>query len=272
MRHSLKIFAGEALKQHRRMGGSKLLFFSMLLWPVLELLTIFYTVRPVATAAAAVRWPAAADQRSLLAFFATGALGFAFFFALVQSAWHFSFERQTGTLELLFLSPANRLVLVIANGVGALVQNAWLFICFSASIFVVSDVLRVDNPAMLLVSFLALLIPAVAWGAFLNSLLIFSRDSAFLFTLFSDPMAFASGARMPVSFLPGWIAAIGSVLPLTGSLVVVRGALLDGRPFSELVPGLFGLAALSAALLILASLLLWLGERRAQRTGQLRLF
>jgi ABC-2 type transport system permease protein len=272
MRHAVKVLAGEALKQHRRLGGSKLVFYSMLLWPLLELLTVYYTVRPVATSAAAGRWPAAADPRSLLAFLATGALGFAFFFALVQSAWHFSFERQTGTLELLFLSPANRLVLVIANGAGALVQNAWLFLCFCGAILTVSDALNVRHPAMLVLVFVALLIPAVAWGAFLNSLLIFSRDSAFLFTIFSSPMAFASGAQLPVAFLPGWVAAIGSLLPLTGSLVVVRGALLDGRTVGDLVPRLAGLALLSAALLGLAALMLRLGERRAQRTGQLRLF
>jgi ABC-2 type transport system permease protein len=272
MRHAAKIFAAEALKQHRRMSGSKLVFFSMLLWPVLELFTIFYTVRPIATAGAISRWPAASDPRSLLAFLATGALAFTFFFALVQSAWHFSFERQTGTLELLFLSPANRLVLVIANGVFALIQNTWVFLCFSAAALAFLNVLDVRHPAMFLLVFVALLIPAVSWGALLNSLLIFSRDSAFLYTIFSDPMAFASGARLPVTLLPGWIAGFGSLLPLTGSLAVLRGALLEGRSVRDLLPNLAGLALISGVLLLLAVLLLHLGERRSQRTGQLRLF
>ncbi|MCX4526998.1 MULTISPECIES: ABC transporter permease [unclassified Streptomyces] len=272
MRAMARIGAAEILKQHRRMSGSNLVFFSMLLWPLLQLLTTYYTVRPVVGGAAGSNWSAAADPQQLLAFLATGALGFSFFFALVQSAWHFSFERQTGTLELLFLSPVPRLVMVVANGFGALLQNAWLFLCFSLTLFLVTDVVRPAHPAMFLVAFLALLLPAVAWGAFLNSLLIFSRDSAFLFTIFDDPMAFASGARIPVTALPGGIAAIGTVLPLTGSLRVVRGALLEGKDVGDLAGTLASLAAVTVALLLLASLMLRLGERRAQRTGQLRLF
>ena len=114
--------------------------------------------------------------------------------------------------------------------------------------------------------------PAVAWGAFLNSLLIFSRDSAFLYTLLDDPMWFASGVRLPTFALPGIVRAFGSVLPLTGSLAIVRGALLDGQGLGELAGELAALALLSAVLLLAAVVALRAGEAKAQRTGQLRLF
>ncbi|GII75192.1 multidrug ABC transporter permease [Sphaerisporangium rufum] len=273
LRHAGRVFAAEALKQHRRSFGSKLVVFSMLIWPVMQLAATYYTVRPLAaTPGIAERWPLAADPGLLLAFLATGTLGFTFFFSLVQSAWHFSFERVTGTLELLFLSPADRLVIVVANGFGALVQNAWLFTCFMIAAFTVLDVVHVAHPAMYAVVFLALLVPAIAWGAFLNSVLIFSRDSAFLYTLLDDPMWFAAGVRLPLFALPGWIRAAGSVLPLTGSLVVVRGALLSGQTAGELAPELAALAGLSALLFAAAVLALRLGEANAQRTGRLRLF
>lgn len=273
MRHAVKILRAEALKQHRRIFGSKLVVCSMLLWPLLTLAGAYYTLQPLAaTPGIAGRWPLAADPERLLAFLATGALGFTFFFSMVQSAWHFSFERQTGTLELLFLSPANRLVLVIGNGFGALVQNAWLFACFVAAMLTLLDVIDVAHPGMYAVVFLAVLVPAVAWGAFLNSLLIFSRDSAFLYTLLDDPMWFASGVRLPTFALPGWLQAVGSVLPLTGSLMVVRGALLDGQGVGDLAGELAGLAVLSAVLLLGAVVALKAGEARARRTGQLRLF
>lgn len=273
MTHAFRVFRAEALKQHRRIFASKLVVFSMLIWPVLQLAATYYTVSPLAaTPGIAERWPLAADPERLLAFLATGALGFTFFFSLVQSAWHFSFERQTGTLELLFLSPANRLVLVVANGFGALVQNAWLFACFTIAAFTLLDVVHVAHPAMYAVIFLAMLIPAIAWGALLNSLLIFSRDSAFLYTLLDDPMWFVSGVRLPLFALPGWLRAIGSVVPLTGSLVVVRGALLDGQGLGDLAGELVGLAVLSTILLLAAVGALRAGEARAQRTGQLQLF
>ncbi|MEU0392087.1 ABC transporter permease [Streptomyces sp. NPDC006208] len=270
--HALRVFAAEALKQHRRLFGQPLVVFSMLVWPVLQLATTYYTLRPVATASpAADNWPAAADPDRLLAFLATGTLAYAFFFSLVQSAWHFSFERSTGTLELLFLSPAGRLTLMIANGTGALLQNAWLLTCFTIVALTGFGALSVAAWWMCGVVLLALLIPAVAWGAFLNSLLVFSRDSAFLYTILDEPLWFVSGVRLPNFALPAAIQIVGAVFPLTGSLLAVRGALLEGRTVAELGPTLAALGALSALLLAAAAVILKAGEARAQRTGKLSL-
>jgi ABC-2 type transport system permease protein len=274
MRHAFKVLAAEALKQHRMYFGSPMVLFSMFVWPILQLAATYYTVRPVASSPGiAQRWPLAADPQSLLAFLITGALGYAFFVSLVQSSWQFSIERQSGTLELLFLTPISRLVLVIANGAGALLQNTWLFACFSTAMLVVlGNTVHVAHPLMFLVVFLALLIPAVAWGAFLNSLLMFARDAALMFTMLEEPMWLVCGVRLPLFALPVWMRAIGSVVPLTGSVLVLRGALLEGRGVFDLLPEFGLLAGISALLLVAASITLKLGEARAQRTGQLSLF
>ncbi|MFG2354383.1 ABC transporter permease [Streptomyces sp. NPDC048521] len=272
LRPALRIFPAEALKQHRRLFGRPLVVFSMLIWPILQLATTYFTLRPVATAsAAAAHWPLSADPHRLLAFLATGTLAYAFFFSLVQSARHLSFERTTGTLELLFLSPAGRLTLMLANGAGALVQNAWLLTCFTAAALLGFGTLSVAAWWMYAVVILALLVPAVAWGAFLNSLLVFSRDSAFLYTLLDEPLWFVSAVRLPAFALPTAVRVLGTAFPLTGSLVAVRGALLDAEPLSELAPTLTWLTALSALLLAAAAVILRLGEARSQRTGRLTL-
>ncbi|MEU9363402.1 ABC transporter permease [Streptomyces avermitilis] len=272
LRHATRVFRAEALKQHRRLFGRPLVVFSMLVWPILQLATTYYTLRPVATASrAAAHWPLAADPHRLLAFLATGTLAYAFFFSLVQSAWHLSFERTTGTLELLFLSPAGRLTLMIANGAGSLLQNAWLLTCFTVAGLMGFGTLSVSAWWMYAVVVAALLVPAVAWGAFLNSLLVFSRDSAFLYTILDEPLWFVAGVRLPHFALPTAVQAIGAVFPLTGSLIAVRGALLESRTLPELAPALAWLGALSALLLAAAAVILRVGESRAQRTGKLSL-
>jgi ABC-2 type transport system permease protein len=273
MRHAARVFAAEALKQHRRMFGSKLVVFSMLVWPLLQLATTYYMVLPViGTAGAAARWPLVAEPRRLLAFLAAGALAYTFFFALVQSAWHFSFERVSGTLELLFLSPASRVALVLANGATALAQNAWLFGCFAVAAATASGTLRVAHPGMYAVAAVALVVPAIAWGAFLNSLLIFSRDSAFLYTLLDDPLWFVAGVRLPLFALPVWIKAVGLAFPLTSSLMVLRGTLLDGQGVAALAGPLALLGGLCGVLFAATVGLLRIGEAHAQRTGSLQLF
>ncbi|BCB77814.1 ABC transporter permease [Phytohabitans flavus] len=268
-----RVVVAEAFKQHRRIFGTKLVVFSMLVWPVLTLATAYYTILPVTAApGAAARWPLVADPQRLAAFLAAGALAYTFFFSLVQSAWHFSFERVSGTLEAIFLTPASRLALVIANGSGALVQNAWLFGAFAVAAATATGTLHVAHPGMYLVALAALLVPAIAWGAFLNSLLMFSRDSAFLYTLLDDPLWFVAGVRLPLFALPLWVKAIGLAFPLTTSLAILRGALLDARDASDLGGELALLAALSVVLLALTAVTLRIGERHAQKTGSLQLF
>jgi ABC-2 type transport system permease protein len=267
------VVAAEALKQHRRIFGRPLVVFSMLIWPGLTLATTYYTVLPVIGApGAAARWPLVTDPHRLLAFPGAGALAYTFFFSLVQSAWHFSFERISGTLEALFLTPVSRMALVLANGTTALAQNAWLFGCFAVVAAFAAGLLHVAYAGMYVVAALALLVPAIAWGAFLNSLLMFSRDSAFLYTLLDDPLWFVAGVRLPVFALPVWVKVIGLAFPLTTSLSVLRGALLDGRTATDLAWSLAGLAGLSAVLLAAAAGLLRIGEAHAQRTGSHQMF
>lgn len=160
---------------------------------------------------------------------------------------------------------------MIANGAGALLQNAWLLTCFTAAGLLGFGTLSVASWWMYGVVVLALLIPAVAWGAFLNSLLVFSRDSAFLYTVLDEPLWFVSGVRLPHFALPTVVQAVGAVFPLTGSLIAVRGALLEGETLGALAPTLAWLTLLSALVLAAAALILRIGEAHAQRTGKLRL-
>lgn len=273
LRATWRVIAAEALKQRRDLLGSRLVIFSLFVWPGLQLALTYYNFQPFAHAPGlAARWSLASDPRAIFLFFTTGTLGFAFFWSLVQSAWRFSWEREGGTLELLFLSPANRLTLVMANGVMALVQSVWLFFAFSVALFWLVGGLHVANPLMFAVAFAGLLVPAVAWGTLLNSVFLFSRDSGFLYTILEDPMSFFAGVRIPRLALPFWAQLGGLVFPLTLSLIVLRGALLEGQPLIALWPQLLALLGLSALLIGAALVILRVGEDHARRVGSLTLF
>jgi ABC-2 type transport system permease protein len=265
--------AAEVLKQHRILFGTRFIYFSLLVWPGVNLATAYYGFKPFLGAAGlAQRWPSVSDPRTLFLFFTTGMLGYTFFWSLVQAAWQFSWERFHGTLELVFLSPASRMALVLANGAGALVQSTWLFLAFACGLTALVGGLNLAHPGMLVVAFVGLLVPAVAWGAFLNSLFIFSRDSGFLYTILDEPMALLSGVRIPPQALPALARAAGMAFPLSTSLIVLRGALLEARTLSDLWPRLLFLLALSAVLVGLAAMLLRWGEAHAKRSGSLTLF
>lgn len=275
LRSLWRVMAAEALKQHRLFFGSRLTYFSLFIWPVLQLTTAYYTFKPFLDARGfAEHWSLAANPQGVFLFLATGMLGYTFFWSLVQSAWQFSRERFYGTLELIFLTPVNRLALLVANGTMALFQSTWLFLVFSIGLVTLigGHGLHISHPAMFLVAFLALLIPAVAWGTFLNSIFIFWRDASFLMTFLDEPTFFFAGVRIPLLALPIWARAVGALFPLTFSLGVLRDVLLEGATLITLWPQLLLLVTFSLVLLLAATWLLKRGEQHARITGSLTLF
>lgn len=273
LRRAWRIMLAEGLKQHRTLFGSRLIYFSLLIWPILQLTAAYYAFQPFLHSQSVVRhWPLAVDAHAIFLFFTTGMLAYTFFWSLVQSSWHFSFERFNGTLELLFLSPANRFALILANGTTALFQSTWLFLTFAIGMIAIVGGLKVASPMMFLVAFLGLLVPSVAWATFLNSIFIFSRDSGFLYTILEEPMSFFAGVKIPLLAFPLWVRIIGLIFPLTTSLVVLRGALLEGADIVALWPQILFLMGLSAVLMGLAVILLKYGEDHARKHGTLTLF
>ena len=124
-----RVVIAEAYKQHRNYFHSKVIYFTMLLWPVLLFLAAYYTYKPFRLEAATSHISYLTES-NLITFILIGYVAQMFFRSFVQSAWFFSFERTNGTLELIYLSPANRLALIFGNAVSSLLQNIWLFTVF----------------------------------------------------------------------------------------------------------------------------------------------
>ena len=68
------------------------------------------------------------------------------FWSMVQNAWSMANqERKGGTLEITFLSPANRLAMMYGRALGALIQEVWMFCCFSVFILVYTKAIQFHN-------------------------------------------------------------------------------------------------------------------------------
>jgi ABC-2 type transport system permease protein len=80
---------------------------------------------------------------------------------------------------------------------------------------------------------------------------------------------FLSGVMYPVSVLPGWLRAIGRLLPLTHALTALRGALLAGAGPGALKDSLLALAIFSAALAPAGVAVFVFALRRARADGSL---
>lgn len=80
---------------------------------------------------------------------------------------------------------------------------------------------------------------------------------------------FLSGVMYPVTVLPAWLRAVGTLLPLTHALAVLRGALLVGSGLGELRSSLLALLVFAGLLAPVGAAMFAFALRRARIDGSL---
>lgn len=271
-KHLLNSVKAEAIKQHKSVYHSNLMYFSMLIWPVLHLLSSYYSYKPFEGSAASELVSKWVGEDMIFAFILFGYISFMFFKCFVQSAWRFSFERTSGTLEIIYLTPANRLGIMLGNALASLFESAWMFTVFCMGALLFFTDLNISSIFMPVIAIFSLVIPSICWGIFMNSLFMFSRDTGIFFTLFQDPMELFGGSKIPFPAFPIWAKLIGGFFPLTWSTTIVRKIFMHGAIIADIKVELVLLSLISVGLFLLTLLLLRKSEAYAKKTGNMALF
>lgn len=268
-----RVMYAEAYKQLRLYWGQPINIVSEVVYPALYFAVAYYMFRPFYSTRTVPAWLPGGRGDALALFLLTGYLGYTIFQRLLWSALNLVWvERQSGTLESLYMTPANRFALLVGAAAGGMARVVYLYAGFlvAAAFFIGSW--HIASPWMVLVAFVAVFVPGVAWGALADSFLLFARDSSAFVSVIQAPMNFFGGVRFPVGLLPGWMQVISAVLPLTWSLGVVRAALLQGRTMPEVLPHFLLALGISAVCLMLAQWNMLRSERLAKKRGSLVLY
>lgn len=202
-----------------------------------------------------------------MTFLIIGFLGYLTFKSLMQSAWQMGSERKNGTLEMVFLSPANRLAIIYGRALGAIFQNVWMFLVFSILVVYLIGGVPVGNVVYMPICFVLIIITATIWGGLLNVIFLFTRDAGILFMILDDPMLLFSGVRIPTVLFPVWAQMISVIYPLTQVLNIMRG-LLIGEVHNNLIEPIITLLIISVIMILLTFLLLKKAERNARINGE----
>lgn len=267
----LKVVTAEAMKQFKNKLHSVWVFFSMLLWPVLAFATTYYQFKPFSFDAVRQQMGYLSDE-SLITYIMIGYFAMVFFRSFVQSAWEFSSERMYGTLELIYLSPASRVAVMLGNALASLVTNVWMFVIFMAGIYGLFNKMPVMNMPLLILAMALMVVMSILWGMLLNAMFLFTRDSGMLFTVLEEPMELFSGVKIPVSVFPVWAKVIGVIFPLTYVVQLLRDIVLQGLGLPE-VSGLLYTCVLICIIMGVATLaILRAGEKHNAKTGDMALF
>lgn len=273
MRFFWRVLSAEAFKQLRTYWGQHINVVSEVVYPALYFAVAYYMFRPFYSARTVPGWLPGGRQDALALFLLTGYLGYTIFQRLLWSALNMVWlERESGTLESLYLTPANRFGLLLGAAAGGMLRVVYLYAAFLATAAFLLGSWNISSPWMVLVAFIAVFVPGVAWGALADSFLLFARDSSAFVSVIQAPLNFFGGVRFPVQLLPGWMQVISAVLPLSWSLGVVRAVLLEGRTMAEVLPQFLLTLGVSAVCLVLAHWNMQRAERRAKQTGSLVLY
>jgi len=255
----------EIKKEYKNNYLSNFSMCTALLWPILMLTTVYYTYASFDSVLLSENIPG----NDILTYLLCGFMGYGFFRSMVSSAWGLSRERYSGVLEIIFMSPRNKLIYIFGRSLSSIIENTWLFIVFSIVLMFKRSQFHYSYIISYLGIYLLTLIVATIWGGLLNSLFLLSRDSTFLYNIFQQPMELVSGVRFPIELMSPIFGAISCVFPLSFLLRIIRDIIFSG--YIEIMD----LAILSLQqILIVAftSIVVIYAEKKARKTGEFSLF
>ena len=151
-------------------------------------------------------------------------------------------EVERGTMENLLALPVTPLEVMLGKvlpyaGMGAV--QVVIILCVAHWVFEVP----MQGSYALLGAMLALFIACVSTLGYLISTLARTQMQAMQLTFFFFlPSMLLSGFMFPFRGMPEWAQHIGSLLPLTHFLRIVRGIMLKGAQFADVAPHIWPLA------------------------------
>lgn len=271
MSYFIKVLKAEMEKQHKNYFFSKSIYVSLFIWPLLTFITAYYSYKPFRLDKI-VGELSYINEKNLIIFVLIGYMCLMFFRCFVQSAWRFSMERIFGTLEYVYMTPANRLAFIMGNAVSSLLESIWLFVVFTMGVFSLNAAAYKVSIISAIIGIILLIVLSMLWGMLLNALFLFSRDSNFLYTVLEEPMEIFAGIKVPTAVFPIGAKAVSAVFPLTYIAEMMRRIFIRGDGILQIkgfvfISILIGFIMLSATVICLK-----LGEQYAKKTGNMALF
>lgn len=273
MNNSMRLFSkvvwAEACKQHRNYFNNRAIYISLFVWPVFSFLSAYYSYSAFDIRGTFISY---LSDDNILLFLLIGYMGMSFFRSVVQSAWRFSMERQAGTLEYIYLSPANRMAVLLGNALSSVFESSVVMLIFGIMImYYQRNALNIDVLGLISVMII-FVVMALLWGVFLNACFLYSRDTDFLFTVLEEPMEIFAGVKIPVVIFPYWARVISLIFPLTYILEALREVCLNHADIASVRIILIISIAIIIVLLTVTLVTIRVVEKHMRKSGNVILF
>jgi len=163
-------------------------------------------------------------------------------------------ERERGTMESLLATPALPLEVMTGKIIPYIVVGYVQVTVILLAAKVLFHVPMVGSLPLLYLSALCFIAATLAVGITISTLATNQLQAMQMSFFFFLPSLLLSGFMFPFRGMPEWAQAIGSLLPLTHFLRVLRGILLKGNTFADVWPDLWPILAFGVVVMLFGAL------------------
>jgi ABC-2 type transport system permease protein len=184
--------------------------------------------------------------------------------------WRVLGEIQTGTIEQVYLSPLPSWLVAAAGRVVANVAETTFVVAALYAVVRLVVPLHLTVSLDALVPLAGMVTAAVGYSLFVGGLTLRFKRIEVLNDGLHMVVLFLGGAMVPLDRLPGWMAVVGRLLPITHPIEGLRTTLVDAGDLTTFGDGgLLWIVVTAAGWLVLGAYAFHRGDRAARRDGTL---
>ncbi len=164
-------------------------------------------------------------------------------------------EREIGTLEQIIVTPIKPSQLIIGKTIPFVILGfVDVFLVMGVMVFWFGIGIRGDFFYLIFASLIYVL-SSLGLGLFISTISK-TQQQAMMVAMFGIllPMNFLSGFAFPIENMPGWIQPITYLIPLRYYITILRGVILKGDGFFQLIPETTALLGIGILILVFSSL------------------
>ncbi|MFA3783574.1 ABC transporter permease [Melioribacteraceae bacterium 4301-Me] len=164
-------------------------------------------------------------------------------------------EREIGTLEQIIVSPIKPYQLIIGKTLPFVLLGFMDVLIVTAVMVYWFGISIKGDFFFLMIASLIYVLSSIGLGLFISTISK-TQQQAMMVATFGVllPMNFLSGFAFPIENMPGWIQPITYLIPLRYYITIIRGVILKGDGFTQLIPEISVLLAAGIVILIFSSL------------------
>ncbi len=206
-----------------------------------------------------------------LAFIITGAVLWQMVnLGLHSISMNFVTEMYMGTLEAVYLSQTNILLVLLGVGLFSLLTNVVVAIgSIVLAAYVFSIPVHLGSLPLIALILVLTYFSMLGFGMIFAGVTIITKSIGQLVSIFTLLLSFLCGVLFPIALLPEPLRQLSDFIPLTYALDALRNALLLGVGLEGIAPSLMSLVLISVVLIPLGYKTFFMCLERAKKQGTL---